>query len=157
MTLDTIAGQPPPLVEEALTSEPGKAAGLIARFATAVELDHFSRRYNANDGFEPLHCVLRHPECDAGTALFIYWQFHELLDDPEARDATRTEPACWNADALLTEIEQRYPHDFRHRGITCDPAADCAQVLGEDYVQGIRARMSGSPLMEPLVGAADAP
>ncbi len=67
MTLDTIAGQPPPLVEEALTSEPGKAGALIARFATAVELDHFSRRYNANDGFEPLRCVLRHSECDAGT------------------------------------------------------------------------------------------
>ena len=157
MTPDAIAVPPAPLVEEALTCEPDKINALIARFGTAGDLDHFSRRYNANDGFEPLRSVLRHPECDAGTALFIYWQFHEMLDDPESRAATRTEPTSWNADALLTEIEQRYPHGFRHRGITCDPAADCAQALGEDYVQGIRARMPGSPLMEPLVRAADAP
>lgn len=156
MTLD-IPAPPGPLVEEDLISEPGRANTLIAQFATARELDQFSRRYNANDSFEPLRCVLRHPECDAGTALFIYWQFHELLDDPEARAATQAEPECWNADALLTEIERRYPHGFRHRSIACDPATDCAQVLGDDYVQGIRARMPGSPLIEPLAVVADAP
>ncbi|WP_366820517.1 DUF4274 domain-containing protein [Ottowia sp.] len=63
----------------------------MARFVTAGELDHFSHRYNADDGFGPLRAVLRHPECDAGTALLIYWQFHELLDDPRARAATQTE------------------------------------------------------------------
>lgn len=157
MTHDFTTAQPAPLVEEALACEHDEADSAIARFTTAGELDHFSHRYNANDGFGPLRCVLSHPECDAGTALFIYWQFHELLDDPQARSATQTEPARWNAHALLAEIEQRYPHGFRHRRIACDPAAVCAQVLGEVYVQGIRARQPGSPLMEPLATAADAP
>jgi len=146
-----------PFVEQALDCEHDEASTLIAHVTSAAELDHFSRRYNPNDGLAPLHAVLRHPECDAGTALFIYWQFHELLDDPEARAGTQTEDARWNAHALLAEIEQRYPQGFRHRRIACDAAAECAQVLGEDYVQAIRARHAGSPLMQALTPAANAP
>ncbi|GAB2491087.1 hypothetical protein GCM10027082_47730 [Comamonas humi] len=157
MTHSAPTTPPHPLVEEALACEHDEAGALIARFPTASELDHFSRRYNVNDGFEPLLGVLRHPECDAGTALFIYWQFHELLDDPQARADTSSEPARWNAHALLTEIEQRYPHGFRHRRIACDPAAECARALGAEYVQGIRARHAGSPLMQPLLPIGDAP
>ena len=158
MTHDPTAAPSASLVEEALACEHDEADALIARFASAGELDHFSRRYNPNYGLGPLHSVLHHPECDAGTALFIYWQFHEMLDDPRARATTQTEPERWNAHALLAEIEQRYPHGFRHRRIACDPMADCAQAWGETYVQGIRARLAGSPLMEPLVAAtADAP
>lgn len=139
------------MLEQALAAEHDEACPHIARFANAAELDHYSRRYNANDGLGPLHCVLRHPECDAGTALFIYWRFHELLHDPQARACTRDESARWNADALLTEIERRYPHDFRHRGITCDPGAECAQAFGADHVETIRARHAGSALMRPLI------
>ncbi len=157
MTHTPTAAAPASIVEEALACEHDEAETLIARFTTAEELDDFSRRYNVNTGFGPLRSVLRHPECDAGTALFIYWQFHELLDDPQARAATQTEPARWNAHALLAEIEQRYPHDFRHRRIACDPATGCAQALGEDYVQGIRAQQPGSLLMEALATTADTP
>lgn len=157
MTHDFAAAQPASLVEEAVACEHDEADALIARFATAGELDHFSHRYNSNDGLGPLRSVLRHPECDAGTALFIYWQFHELLDDPQARAATQAEPARWNVHALLAEIEQRYPHSFRHRRIACDPAADCARALGADYVRNIRARHAGSPLMKPPATTADAP
>lgn len=137
-------------VEEALACGYDDMCAVIARFATAEALDHFSRRCNVNDGFEPLHCVIRHCECDAGTALCIYWQFHELLGDPSARADTDREPARWNAHALLTQIERRYPDGFRHHGIACDPMADCMEAFGPGYIESIRARHVGSPLMEPM-------
>lgn len=139
------------MLEQALAAEHDEACLHIARLASATELDRYSRRYNPNDGLGSLHCVLRHPECDAGTALFLYWRFHELLHDPPARACTRDEPARWNADALLTEIEERYPHGFRHRSIAYDPVAEYAQAFGADYVETIRARHAGSALMRPLV------
>lgn len=140
-------------VEHALACGYDEMCAVIARFATAEALDRFSRRYNVNDGFEPLLCVVHHPECDAGTALFIYWQFHELLDDPLARAATDGESVRWNAHALLTEIERRYPDGFRQRSIVCDPAVDCVRAFGFTYVKGIRARHAGSPLMQPLLAS----
>jgi len=137
-------------VEQALACGYDGMCAVIARFATAGELDRFGRCYNANDGFEPLRCVICHPECDAGTALFIYWQFHELLDDPTIRAAMEFEPVRWNAHALLAQIERRYPGGFRHHGIARDPMADCAKTFGPAYVEGIRARHAGSPLMEHM-------
>lgn len=137
-------------VELALSGEYETLCAAIARFTSPEELHRFSRRYNVNDGLEPLCCVVGHPECDAGTALFIYWQFHELLDQPAIRAATDNEHARWNAHALLSDIEQRYPRGFRHQGIAYDPVTDFTQAFGEAYVEGIRALHAGSPLMDPL-------
>lgn len=143
-------------VQQALECDHEELCARIAHFVRSDELDRFSRRYNANDGFEPLLRVVRHPRCDAGTALFIYWQFHELLADPSARAATAGEAARWNAHGLLAEIERRYPQDFRHRHIGHDPAADCTRIFGAAYVAGIRALHAGSPLMQPLAAAPEA-
>lgn len=142
-------------VERALACGYEDMCACIAGFTTAAELDRFSRRYNANDGIEPLRGVVCHAECDAGTALFIYWQFHELLDDPAARAATADEPLRWNAHALLTEIERRYPDGFCHHDIACDPIADCLQACGCAYVEGIRTRHAGSLLMVPRMPASN--
>lgn len=122
----------------------------VSGFACAEDLDRFSRRYNVNDGFEPLLSVVHHPECDAGTAIFIYWQFHELLDDPETRAATNSEPARWNAHALLADIARRDPQGFRHRNVAYDPATDDRLALDRADVERIRARHASSPLMDAL-------
>lgn len=143
-------------VEQALECGYDALCARVADFTRSDELDRFSRRYNVNDGLEPLLRVVRHSRCDAGTALFIYWQFHELLDDPSARAATDGEPARWNAHGLLAEIEQRYPQGFRHRSIGYDPMADYTGIFGTAYVAGIRALHPGSPLMQPLAAAPEA-
>lgn len=132
-------------VEHALAGGYDDLCIAASRFACAGDLDRFSRRYNVNDGFEPLLGVVRHPECDAGTAFFVYWQFHELLDDPEARAATDGAPARWNAHARLADIEERYPQGFRHRNV-----ADDRTALDRTDVARIRTRHPGSPLMDAL-------
>lgn len=137
----------PDPVQTALEAGYDDAAKAVTQLTSSFELDQFCRRYNANDGFEPLHAAVCHPECDAGTALFVYWQFHELLDDTQERTATRAEPARWNADALLAQIEQRFPHAYRHQRIACGPVRDMG--LDPAYVGRIRARHPGAPLMQP--------
>lgn len=122
----------------------------------ADQLHRFSLRYNVNDGLTPLHAVIAHPHCDAGTALYLYWQFHELLADAQARADTAQEAQRWNADALLTAIEQRYPHGFGAHAIAYDPAA--LGLDAEELVQ-IRQLHAGSPLLQALRPgmAADSP
>ncbi|MCQ4166258.1 DUF4274 domain-containing protein [Tahibacter sp. P2K] len=122
-------------------------AGAVAALYCAEQLHRFSLRYNVNDGFEPLHAVVAHPHCDAGTALYLYWQFHELLADAQARADTALEPPRWNADAVLTAIEQRYPHGFRHHAVAYDPAALALDATG---LAQIRAPHPGLPLLHPL-------
>jgi len=143
-------------VAQALECGYDEMCTLVTHFTTSDQLDRFSRSYNANDGFEPLCCVVGHPECGAGTALFIYWQFHELPGDPQARATLDGEPARWNANALLCAIERRYPDGFRLQGIACDPIADCARAFGPAYVESIRAQHKGSPLMQPPPAPSDA-
>lgn len=150
MTHDFSATQSTAIVEEALACEHDEAGTLIARFTTAGELDHFSRRYNVNDGFERAAQRAASPRMRCRHS-----PVH--LDDPQARADTDSQPARWNAHALLADIEQRYPHGFHHHRIACDPAAECALALGADYVQGIRTRHAGSPSMQPLLPIADAP
>lgn len=122
-------------VETALDSAAEEIAAAIARFISADQLHHFSLRYNVNDGLTPLHAVIAHPHCDAGTAQHLYWQFHELLADAQARADTAQESQRWNVDALLTAIEQRYPPGFGEHAIAYDPAA-----LGLDAAERVQIR-----------------
>lgn len=134
-------------VTAALDADYAAQAGAVAALASADQLHDFSRRYNVNDGLDPLQAVIAHPHCDAGTALYIYWQFHELLADAQARSDSARESPRWNAAALLGTIEQRYPHGFAQRGIAYDPAQ-----LGLDSgeLAQIHAAHAGSPLLQPL-------
>lgn len=132
-------------MEAALALEYDDQIRAVAAMSYADPLHHFSLRYNVNDGFTPLHAVIAHPHCDAGTALYLYWQFHELLADAQARADTAQEVHRWNADALLTAIEQRYSHGFGERAIVYDPAA-----LGLDAAEMVQIRQlhPGSPLLQ---------
>jgi hypothetical protein len=96
---------------------------------TPEELHAFVRKMNWDGGgADRLNRVLRHPCCDRGTALMIYW-----LAQPtfylayETRDRVRDE--LW-ASALddydmLREIERRFAvGDFASADIPYDPAND---------------------------------
>lgn len=140
----------PPTVEQVLALDVDALPGAIAALTSSAELHQFCLRFNVNDGFDPLYAVIAHPQCDAGTALYIYWQFHELLADEQARADMTGQDARWNPAPLLASIERRYPHAFAHQAIPCDPAL--ALGLETAYVATIRERHPNSPLMQPFPG-----
>lgn len=46
---------------------------IVLRKMSAIEIHHFAINFNWDCGIEELTQVIKHPLCDSGTALLIYW------------------------------------------------------------------------------------
>lgn len=87
------------------------------------EIHCFTCSYNACRGVKPLLQLVKHPSCDAGTALRLFW-----INDPVYFSQYRTISECPYSDEketmrLLRAIKQRFQrNDFKSRKIFFDPA-----------------------------------
>jgi hypothetical protein len=115
------------------------------KLRSARELHGFVQRYNWDDGLDVLFAMIRHPLCDRGTALMIYW----LADPSYAKShATREDVPEYNRSGydLVMEIETRMlAGGFRQAAIGYAP-------VDEDLVPeaaAARARTS-SPIPEMM-------
>jgi hypothetical protein len=78
---------------------------LVGKLESAEELHQFVLNYNPNDGLLPLEAVVRHPNCDRGTSLLVYWNLADLVLDREPH-RHKIRPG-WNGVALVELIEDR--------------------------------------------------
>jgi len=87
----------------------------IREMESAAELHVFISNYNWDDGEVPIHEVLKHPHCDRGTALFIYWLAADVF--------TAGRPTEHPEYSLALEIERRMLSDgFPSAQIRYDPS-----------------------------------
>ena len=115
---------------------------------TAHELHYFADRWNWDGGVWRMTQLIRHPRCDAGTALLVYWRarpeyfraYPERSDVPEhARDGFD----------LVMEIERRYTAgEYTSRTIPFDPRAEGLVGAYDDRP----VRRSLPPVMYDAVG-----
>ncbi|AKV03295.1 hypothetical protein AKJ09_09958 [Labilithrix luteola] len=110
-------------VKRVLELRGSKMAEAVAELATAEQLHQWLLHYNVNDGFLPCLALVRHPACDRGTALMLYWRFSDCLMEP--RDPEQTaKAAAWDAHALLVELGDRLTrNDFASAEICFDPVS----------------------------------
>ncbi len=106
------------ILEEILLSPTERLA--LVRSLNSEALHELARLYNVNDGFLPYLQIISNPNCDAGTAAYIYWQFHELVADSDLRLASQGKDADWNAEPILATVEERYPSRFNSNSIAAD-------------------------------------
>lgn len=95
--------------------------------ADPEELHVFAALYNWDGGVEDLHRVVRHPLCDLGTALLVYWRGQPDFYLQYADRAAVPDHAKEDYD-LLREIEQRVEAGlYRTASQPFDPADDKGQ------------------------------
>jgi hypothetical protein len=87
----------------------------VSALQTPGELHLFAGQWNYGDFPEPLFSIIRNPECDKGTALYIYWlsdpvSFFELyLNEDEAASQGEWTLGYYR---LLSEIQERIMSGF---------------------------------------------
>jgi hypothetical protein len=79
---------------------------LLAQIESPEELHAYAREFNWDAGCKEMRDVIRHPLCDLGTALLIYWYagpgyYLKYADRSEVQDYEN------DSLALIEEIEQR--------------------------------------------------
>jgi hypothetical protein len=112
-------------VRLALAKRGCQQGAAVRSLGSAIQLHQFVLNYNVNDGVLPVLAVAEHPACDAGTALFLFWQFEDLVFQAEARERSRARPPEWNAAAVLDELERRFNAcDFRTAELRFDPLVE---------------------------------
>lgn len=112
--------------EDAFKKECRKWEKLRREFLKSVdkplELHCFTCNYNALRGMKPLIHLVKHPLCDAGTALRLFW-----INDPVYYSQYATISECpydeeRDAMKLLNVIKRRFKsNDFKSRKIYFDP------------------------------------
>ncbi len=89
--------------------------------ANPLELHLFASNWNCDGGSQPIHQIVANPHCDAGTALWLYWE-----NDPYFYQAYRyiQDAEGWEQQWLriLRSIERRFRrNDFATSQIPFDP------------------------------------
>lgn len=112
--------------DSAFERESRRWAKLRREFVRSVdnplEIHCFTCHYNASRGVKPLVNMVKHPSCDAGTALRLYW-----INDPVYFTQYTTISGCPYDDEqdtmrLLRTIVRRFKvNDFGTRKIYFDP------------------------------------
>ncbi len=114
----------------------------IRRLTSAVEIHHFALNYNVNDSALPLLELVRNPKCDAGTALYLYWQCWPGFESSPARLDVK---AQFDFDSFREEIALKLDGcGFASSLIHFDPAASFSktqlrrlQAEGFRYLDGV--------------------
>lgn len=112
--------------QHALEKERRKWEKLRQEFLKSVdkplEIHCFTCNYNASRGIKPLLSLVKHPLCDAGTALRLFW-----INDPVYYSRYTTISECpyeeeRDAIKLINAIKRRFKNnDFQSRKIYFDP------------------------------------
>jgi hypothetical protein len=106
---------------------------------TTIELHQFAWSYNWDDGPEAPLWVIRHPQCDRGTALLIYWcasphwnaQYANREEVPDYSYGPHWDLLRYD---LVKEIEERYLSGFyTNQTISFDPTDYKGSDMTEDY------------------------
>jgi len=94
-----------------------------------VELHALAFSWNWDAGFEPLFGIIRHPLCDRGTALLVYWYaspvwvYQAYADESEIAGAYERQRY-----RLIKEIEEKYTAGFyRNQRFRFDPNTDWSE------------------------------
>ena len=99
---------------------------------TSLELHHFACNFNWDCGSDELAAVIEHPQCDAGTAMMIFWlgqPTHYYRRHRDGKLAEHEKPAF----DFLRHIESRLlSDDFAHSAIACDPF----DIMGQPMTRG---------------------
>ncbi len=99
---------------------------------SSIELHHFAWLFNWDCGTDELAALVEHPECDAGTAMMIFWlgqPTEYYRDNRDGKLAERQQPAF----EFLRHIETRLlSDDFAHSAIACDPF----DIMGQPMTRG---------------------
>lgn len=101
-------------------ADPNRVCGLVREMQSAVELQAFAELFDWAGGLAPLYEVLRHPACDEGTALMIYWDTRVFERAPD--DVPEWERAAYE---LAIAIERQLAAGgFPGKSIRFDPKVD---------------------------------
>jgi hypothetical protein len=98
------------------------------------ELHQYAGNYNCDSGVDGLRAVIRHPCCDRGTALMVFWRLGPgwYFQYPDADEVPGYERDWYD---LLTEIQARYvAGSFEGSAIAVDPRNQDGQDLTQQYV-----------------------
>jgi len=99
---------------------------------SSIELHHFACNFNWDCGTDELAAVIEHPECDAGTAMMIFWlgQPAYYYRRNKAGKLTENEQSTFE---FLRRIEGRLlSSDFASTRIACDPF----DIMGQPMTTG---------------------
>lgn len=101
-----------------------KTDAFFASDTSPAELHAFAKSWNWDGGTERMRDVIEHPNCDAGTALLVYWyaspEFYSAF-------ASRDDVPEWARETydLIVDIEGRYLRGaYKTKSIAYDPKAD---------------------------------
>lgn len=99
---------------------------------SSIELHHFACNFNWDCGVDELLAVVGHPECDAGTAMMIFWlgqPVHYYRRYQRGKLEEHEQPVF----DLLRIIENRLElGEFSHSKIACDPS----NIMGQPMTMG---------------------
>ena len=91
------------------------------RQMSSIELHHFACNFNWDGGTDELAAVVGHPECDAGTAMMIFWLGQPAYYYRRHRNGKLAEHEQ-TVFEFLRHIETRLlSNDFALSAIACDP------------------------------------
>ena len=99
---------------------------------SSIELHHFACNFNWDCGTDELAAVVDHPDCDAGTALMIFWlgQPAHYFRAHKRNKLTESETPVF---AWLDSIARRLVSgDFSCCNIACDPF----DIMGQPFATG---------------------
>jgi hypothetical protein len=99
---------------------------------SAIELHHFACNFNWDCGAQELEALVDHCECDAGTALMVYW-LGQPAEHYRMQQSGSLSPDANNVVALLRKIETKFENnEFKTQGIACDPM----DIMGQPMTSG---------------------
>jgi hypothetical protein len=102
------------------------------RQMSSIELHHFACNFNWDCGTDELAAVIEHPECDAGTAMMIFWLGQPTYYYRRHRDGKLAEHEH-SAFNFLRHIDTRLmSNDFANAAIACDPF----DIMGQPMTRG---------------------
>jgi len=88
---------------------------------SSIELHHFACNFNWDCGVKELNAMIDHRECDAGTALMIYWS-GQPAEYYRAESRGHLTPDDSEVVELLRKIENKLVgKEFTKNNIACDP------------------------------------
>ncbi len=104
-------------------SEFGSKMDCVMQMQSANEFHQYVLNYNCNDGALPLFYVVKHSECDLGTALLIYWLHEDILyPEGDEEPIVDAEEHDWNQLKLMKLIEERVASKaFKNKNIRFSP------------------------------------
>jgi len=95
----------------------------LANVSKPLEIHCFTCQYNADGGMKPLLKLVKHPACDAGTALRLFWINDPVYYSQYASISDGEYESEKEGMRFLRAIKQRFKrNDFKSSQIYFDPA-----------------------------------